>query len=247
MSISALARYLPIPARNSIRRLLCPNSPARDDDFLLPVERRRKFIFFHIPKTGGNSICDALFDGQPVNHRLYVRCEQADPVTTRRFFKFCILRDPLDRFLSAYNFLIGGGMTDYDRAFHDRHLVDKPPLVAFLNRFREDPAVRNHVHFLPQGHFITDRRGRVRMDYLGRFDQLEASFDAIARRIGVAARLPHRNASHRRELADSLSADAIHFLRGYYCEDMRLIESAGKAWRGSGSLTLNPERLTPPP
>jgi hypothetical protein len=45
--------------------------------------------------------------------------------------------------------------------------------------------------FMPQSRWICDDDGRVLVDFVGRFERLEADFAEVCRRLGRTAELPH--------------------------------------------------------
>jgi hypothetical protein len=45
--------------------------------------------------------------------------------------------------------------------------------------------------FMPQVDWISDENGRVIVDFIGRFEQLDADFAAVCERIGRQVTLPH--------------------------------------------------------
>jgi hypothetical protein len=71
-----------------------------------------KFIFFHIPKTAGTSIEKFLYPFASescggkwaVSNRCWRNRELFEAAQDRRdYFAFAIVRNPLDRFISAWN------------------------------------------------------------------------------------------------------------------------------------------------
>ncbi len=214
--------YLPIPRRNALRRLA---ARAPEPDFLSPFERQRRCIFFHIPKTGGIAISESVLDGFHTNHRIYRRCMLADPVSVARYWKFCILRDPIDRFVSAYRFLSAGGINAQDRAFRDSHAGAFSDFETFLAAFEKSETMRSYVHFRPQAAFVCDASGAMRMDFAGRFENLPAAFGRISEKLGVSAQLRHLNRTPDDAGRPEMPAGAADFLREIYRADYDLLAS----------------------
>ena len=59
------------------------------------------------------------------------------------------------------------------------------------------PDEKMNVHFRPQHTFLTDDKGALLVDYIGRFENINEDFDSIARRAGFPddLELPHRTSS----------------------------------------------------
>lgn len=71
----------------------------------MAIIKDHNLIFFHVPKTGGNSICD-FFDVQMFGHRHAT--SYIEIMGEKEFYsykKFAAVRDPIGRFISAYKHL----------------------------------------------------------------------------------------------------------------------------------------------
>lgn len=152
-------------------------------------------IFIHVPKTGGLSIGNALFNRAPSWH-LSVRayCLMYSGQEYRQFFKFAFVRDPWDRVASAYRFLTRGGVEERDRKWRDDNLRADESLRDFVKRWLNPRSARSEIHFVPQIEFL--RRvpwGPVEVDFVGRFENLAEDFEEVCRRLGVFADLGHVN------------------------------------------------------
>jgi hypothetical protein len=109
----------------------------------MPISRTYNAIFVHIPKTGGTSIEDML----------NIRYSRKDPKSNFfNVFRFTIVRNPWDRFASAYAFV------------HRHRLPVKRSTPIDQLIFSEDVARRRdsyhepyHEFFIP--HAVRDKKG----------------------------------------------------------------------------------------
>lgn len=214
--------YLTIPARNRLLQFFGRPSEA---DFLCKQERDLQCIFFHLPKTGGLAICEALFGGFHVNHRLYVKCERQDPISLRRYWKFCVMRDPIDRFLSAFHFLKAGGITEMDYQFRTKHAEAFETPHTFIEAFRNQENIRRFVHFRPQADFICDSGGAPRMDFIGRFEQFPETFDHITRHLQISTTLPVVNRGPSKSEENSLTVEEKEYILSFYDKDVQILST----------------------
>ena len=175
----------------------------------LIVSHRHKFIFLAVPRTATHAVRAALApalgeeDWQqealrgaarsplPALARIghgHVSASEAEthlPADVwRRYFKFAFVRDPYDRFVSICAMLNNRGGPWAGRE------------TAFMKRALATPRFRARVLVRPQSRLLMAQTG---VDFVGRFEALQRSFDEVCRRVGVApAPLPQVNeTSHR--------------------------------------------------
>ena len=156
-------------------------------------------LLVHIPKCAGISFSRALFHSIGPGH-LTIRSYEVI-LTKKEYdscFKFTIVRNPWDRLFSAYTFLMKGGMADNDVQFRDDILSKYPDFEQFVLRGLEDLEVLNYYHFLPQEHYLRNYRGKVALDFIGRFEQLQEDFKYITDKLGVSCELNHYNKTNHR-------------------------------------------------
>lgn len=199
------------------------------------ISRQRGCIFVHIPKTGGTSIENVLWPGPRtpadlwsttngggrnayqtggLQHLLarHIRQEVGDAAFAA-CFKFTIVRNPFDRLVSQFAYTI--------RARPDLRallgLESDAPFSLYLGRIGERP----HVQWERQCSFLDDADGRCLIDFVGRFERLDADFAEILRRLGLpAASLPHANAGRRGPYRDYYSAADRRRVERLYGDDL---------------------------
>ncbi len=71
----------------------------------------RGLLFIHIPKNGGTSISQTLYDTH-IGHNTIRYYRAALPMMIETMPIFAVLRDPADRFLSAYRHATQGEAAD---------------------------------------------------------------------------------------------------------------------------------------
>ena len=67
-------------------------------------------------------------------------------------------------------------------------------------RDSSDPSIPPHRH-RNQLDWFTDRWGRIRVDFIGRFECLESDWALVAERLGIRTILPHANQTPTRNRA----------------------------------------------
>lgn len=172
------------------------------------VSRRHNYVYVHVYKVAGQSVKLALRRHDlrflpglrtPLAHVLElpqvysfralgphataVQIRQLlGPDVWESMFTFSFVRNPWDWQVSLFHFI------QKNKLNYQRRLVSSMSFDDYIKwRVEED------LHL--QSDFVVDRHGQQLVDVVGRFEQLEADFAAIAARIGVKASLPHVNAS----------------------------------------------------
>ena len=178
------------------------------------LSHRYRFLFVHIAKTGGTSVRKALKPYQARHplfvfqflasrmshlsgHRLgckfprHAKIVAAEQMLPHEFFaslfKFAFVRNPWDLQVSSWHHL---------RRERPHLLEAVPDFEAFI-RWKLDPERPYQYHIDTsiehQRDYLVDLRGRVRVDFIGRYEQLQEDFDHVCRTVGLTPRaLPHK-------------------------------------------------------
>ncbi|AGP81542.1 hypothetical protein I533_07830 [Alteromonas mediterranea MED64] len=125
------------------------------------------------------------------------------------YFKFTIVRNPLDRAYSWYK----NAMRD---PIHQKNYRIDPTLnfTDFIFKFAGKGFLR------PQTYWLKDYNGNIVMDYTGKFENLKEDYRFIADKIGIEnSELPHKIESKKSESYSSIDDKAINFINEFYAED----------------------------
>lgn len=183
------------------------------------INDRYRFVFVHIPKTGGTSIQEALIQipgrsdlaakhtkhETPSELNLRIGRQRAGEISD--YFFFCFVRNPWDRFLSLFRFLHKLGRHPVPENFEDfvRLLEARTPWLLNLHSIR------------PQSDFVS-----VDNQAVGRFENLESDFQRFAILIGAEGQLQHLNSSGgRTEYASWYTKRTAAVIAEYYRQDIK--------------------------
>ncbi|WP_158774349.1 sulfotransferase family 2 domain-containing protein [Cobetia sp. L2A1] len=156
---------------------------------------KHKCIFVHIPKAAGTSVLAALGKTQEkgrdhISWQTYKKC------SSRKFnayFKFSFVRNPYDRALSAYRYILSGGNQGAQDLSVAQEIAQYSSFDDFVERALWKGAFRSHLLFLPQSSFIMDANEVLMVDFLGYFETLEEDFKFIAETLGIESQVAHHN------------------------------------------------------
>jgi len=191
------------------------------------ISLQKRFLFIHIPKTGGNSIQNVLRNysedkivtigkHQDGVERFEVRNdhyaiskhstlpeyrEVIDQETFRQLYKFATVRNPWDMMISFY--------------FSPHRQVDEWDRDAFLNLLRQVHPVRHYISTADQLDL-----GRE-MDFIIRFEQLNEDFAKICNQLELPLEdLPVRNKSNRKHYAAYYDEELVGLVRKKFHEEI---------------------------
>lgn len=203
-----------------VQMYLAPERTLREDwPRLRDALNTTGICFVHIPKTAGNSIGEWLYGFGP-GHRRWDHYQRLDPENFPRWHKFAVVRDPVDRFISAYRYLRDGGADLGDGIFGLRYV--KPyGINDFAGRLHDGTfrsRVMGYFHFHPQARYVTDG-DRLMVDRLVPFERL-GDLPALLGRDGP---LPTKNQTRGEGISrNDLSPETLATICDLYADDFAL-------------------------
>ncbi len=176
----------------------------------------RPYVFIHINKTGGSSIEKAL--GVGLDHSTALeKYRQLGAAAWQKKFTFTMVRNPWDKVVSHYHYRVRTNQTalgDGSISFEDwlqLCYVDRDP------RYYDQPRM-----FMPQRQWLIDEEGKLLVEFIGRFENLQQDFDLICRRLSVEAKLGHAKPSGRGSYRDYYSDESRALVEKVFAEDIEL-------------------------
>ena len=176
-------------------------------------------VFIHIPKTAGTSVVCSLF-GQNSRHARWTEYYESNPDKFQQYFKFCFVRNPWDRLLSAYTFLRQGGMNDTDARWAKDNLECFDSFESFVHEWLTEDSIWSWVHFVPQYHWVCDDEGHCMMDFVGRMETINSDFKIVAERLEREAVLPVRNSTRTKHYSSYYTSEMQDLVRNIYRRDI---------------------------
>ena len=191
--------------------------------------RRRKLIFVHVPRVAGMSIVRALYGQGGIRHFSMRYYHAIDPSFAAEAESFALLRDPVDRFVSAYAFVQSGG-TSASRLsdVFVAQTADIATVDDYLCFLEERSALDLDFVMRPQSWFVCGDDGEVLVKRLFLYEEDRPALGAFLKSHGIDL-LPWLNRTERTEL--SLTPRQLRRIERLYASDFALIESV-RASRG---------------
>lgn len=181
------------------------------------ISPERRFIFVHIPKTGGTSMAralearahrdDILIGDTPkaVRRRARLKSLQArgrlwkhstladidgvlSPDEIAGMFCFCLVRNPWDRMVSYYHWLL---QQSFD------HLAVTTAQTHDFGGFVAHAFTRHSIGAWPYGRYMQDVTGVEHCALFLRLERLDEDTGQLLKHLGFALDVPHDNRSDR--------------------------------------------------
>jgi hypothetical protein len=213
---------LPIKKKTLYKRL---QRKIKGKTYIRPFFDDNKCIFIHVPKVAGTSIKNILFPGSTgIGHKLAMDYYLDAPEKFEKYFVFAFVRNPYDRLVSAYNYLMQGGKGGAkDIDFRDRYLTAYEDFTDFVVHGLNKPEMASYWHFMQQHYYVVNFRGEIMVDFIGHFETLEEDFNKVAQRLGVDVTLPHTNKSIRHTYQSYYTDETRRIAYEYYKKDFELL------------------------
>lgn len=201
------------------------------------ISHKHKFIFFAMPKTGTHAIREALrehldpddWEQQSLFGKTALPIPQLAAlghghISVRQvkrhlpedvwntYFKFAFVRDPYDRFISTYFFLNRGQLVaGEDETRNMKEAIQFKPYNSMLL-------------VAPQHHLITERDGTIGIDYVARYEDIQAAYEHICGQIGIPTKiLTKKNTSDHKPSNSYYDSELRTLVSNFYRTDFELL------------------------
>ena len=203
------------------------------------ISYEHKFIFVHVYNTAGASIKEALKDyaselekfkinrpSKQINDRpnplydkwytylYHVKAKEIKKELPKEiydnFYKFAFVRNPWDRMVSAYHSILSNTRHPYHRNFKSLRNFDE--FVEGLVTIKKNEEI--------QKNFVTDSEGKLIVDFVGRYENLEQDFYRLCTVLNVKAFIPPSKNPIKRKYRDYYNDKTIKLIEDYLKEDI---------------------------
>jgi hypothetical protein len=190
----------------------------------MPISRKYNLIFIHIPKNAGTSITKA-FKMDHAGHRTVKQTKKLYPKVWDSFHKFCIVRNPLHRFISCYEYAkekdsyyhssnkkfkgVGGKHPDYD-------LLSNKTFDECIELFLKNKLL--HWGWLPQSYWVCEKK-RFALDQFIKIEELPETL--------MGVKLPFLNKSKKNKKTSNkidsyYNEESLDKIKRIYQSDFKL-------------------------
>lgn len=128
-----------------------------------------------------------------------------------RYFKFTFVRNPWDRLVSEYEFLLR-------KTEHGRH--ERVKKLGGFSDFIRMQIPRRDAY---QINMMCDRHGNVLMDFIGKLENLQSDWETVCERTGIPHQeLQRKNASERSHYQDYYDSESRQLVARHWAREIDL-------------------------
>jgi len=193
------------------------------------ISDKHKFIYTKIAKTGSTTIEKSLPQGRKKGH--YHLQDDID-VFTKNYFKFTFVRNPWERCVSSY-FYVKQNKPRRGRRYKNstfrEFLVNENDFFNFRTPWdKQSPTLhrlfkKKSLGFEQQIDWISDERGDVLVDFVGKLEQISEDLPAIFERIGIPCKqkIPHLRKSKHKHYTEYYDDETREIVSEKYAKDIK--------------------------
>jgi len=161
-----------------------------------PFMIKHKCIFIHIPKNAGTSLLTAFNDRGVRRHIPWIHFHRANSTKFASYYKFTVIREPVSRLFSAYNYLLNGGNQLVDDLALSRYIkAHSSDFNSFVTNVLCVDLMMQHELLWPQYLYIYDRQLSLKVDKILKLESLADEWHDFALQHGFPLDLPFENQS----------------------------------------------------
>ena len=174
------------------------------------ISHKFKFIFIHIPKTGGTSI-EKFFDTKlnyDLKHLTNVEYDE-ECVNCNGYIKFSVIRNPWERMVSYWNY-----RQSVAWATDDGEIPIFTDWMKFVHQKKSRPL-------LTMFDFLRDKTDTIKNIHLIRFENLQEDFDIVCDKIKIPKQeLPHSNNRNHKHYTEYYDDETREIVAEKYAKDI---------------------------
>lgn len=209
------------------------------------ISLNEKFLFIHIPKTGGNSIQNILFqyseDSRSISSEkrqdgvsryglkssihaelakhssLNDYKEKLESKTYQSLFKFTVIRNPWDRLISYY-FSPHRGQQYWNRELFQKFIRTVKPLTYYISTYSDNNLSNKSIYSVKDKSY-----GDIH--YVMRYEKLSNDFYDVMRLLKLEPKcLPHVNKSNRKNYKEYYDKQLINLVKDTFAEEIEIFQ-----------------------
>jgi hypothetical protein len=212
------------------------------------ISHKHKFIFIHIPKCGGTSVELALLKNEGIEMKNYNKDDlnflteeqkqkyrigyDYEGITTqhrkideykdfreKEYFTFTFIRNPWERFLSEYFYIIKSGPQSKIYGYAKEFQETFPTFKDFVKGNYKKWIFTGHDHL--QVDFVLNANKNKMINFIGRCEDMQTDFEYVCKKLGMnKIKLPYRNPTKHKHYTEYYDKETKEIVANIYNKDI---------------------------
>lgn len=181
------------------------------------------WFFIHIPKCGGSNFFIKNF-GINYGHKGIQYYQKALGSAFNNYSFYTIVRDPAERFESAFNFLKNGGISKEDKIFNEKYLKHVKDINEFIPLI-VNKKIPTFIHFQTQTSFVSDSKSNKLCAIAFKIENLQLEIDQRKHILEesfikcVANMLNGKKINSGKKSSHKITTENLKLLKNFYNDD----------------------------
>jgi len=174
------------------------------------------FIFIHINKTAGTSIIDVI--GKPFRKHLTAK-EVINVIGQKKWdeaYKFTVVRNPWDKVVSQYKHNIKVNSSN----MANKKISFKDWVACTYGEPKNEFYYARPQMFYPQVEWLKNNQGKIDIDKIIRFENLNAGINEVFETLSIDRQLPHLNRTPETSYRDFYDDESRQIIADWFHDDI---------------------------
>jgi chondroitin 4-sulfotransferase 11 len=192
------------------------------------ISHKKKLIFVHIQKTGGNTITSLLQKTFPDSesflnkHDLAVWGKENMAEEWNEYYKFALVRNPWDRLVSWYS-MIEKNKGKYRNKLWDYVIKNSSSFEEFIYKCTDvvDDSDGKKCFAFNQMDYLSDENETMLVDFVGKYELLEEDLNRLFDNLGInQIEIPWLNSSDHKHYSQYYSNETKEIVEARFAKDI---------------------------
>ena len=123
---------------------------------------------------------------------------------------------------STYKFLEHGGINKQDEIAFQTHFAKFTSFEDFVMNGLNKNMIYQVTHLIPQYEYLCDWRGKVIVDFVGRFESLDKDVKRLSEHLAKVIKLNHLNKTSKTDYTEVYTDEMTKKVKNIYKRDLRI-------------------------
>lgn len=182
----------------------------------------KRLVFIHINKNAGTSISRSL----GINFKIHLTIKDlinnydVDQNSYKELFVITCVRNPWDRALSQYFYRVKTNQCN----MKTNPISFKDWVKCVYGKNKDDYYINTPKMFLTQVEWLEDFNGKIHVDKIMRYENLENDFNEVSKILNIKKTLPRYNTTIKKKYREYYDLETRKIIEDYFERDIKLFK-----------------------